>query len=88
MELATIATVLAAMGGVLKLVLDALAKQRGEFTTFLENHMSANTEVLAQVVDGMRELHNDNLEAKKVLKHADKNVTRKVAEQNQKPPSS
>ena len=84
MELATIATVLAAMGGVLKLVLDALAKQRNEFTTFLENHMSANTTALEQLVESAAVLHKDNEETARILKKADIHTTRKVAEQNQK----
>lgn len=60
MDYAALATVLVAMGGVLKLVLDALKKaderheaailalqQRNE--TFLGNHLSANTRALSSV---------------------------------------
>jgi len=60
MELAAVATVLAAMGGVLKLVLDhlrrmdekhdeALEKMQNRQETFLSNHMSGNTRALQNV---------------------------------------
>lgn len=61
MDLAAIAAVLAALGGVVKLVLDANAKQAAAHTKaieqmqdrqekFLGNHMSANTKALNDLV--------------------------------------
>jgi hypothetical protein len=67
MELAAVATVLAAMGGVLKLVLDHLRKMSDKHDatleamqkrqeTFLGNHMSSNTATIRNLVEVSGEL--------------------------------
>lgn len=72
MELAAIAAILTAGGGVLKLILDHLTKQREGFETFMGNHMSAmartvednskairaNTEVIQDAVRELRDARN------------------------------
>lgn len=70
MELAAIGTVLAAMGGVLKLVLDHLKRmdeahnaaikdlQRRQ-ELFLGNHMSANTKAMQDVAQQLERLTDD-----------------------------
>jgi hypothetical protein len=67
MELAAVATVLAAMGGVLKLVLDHLRKMSDKHDAaleaiqkrqeaFLGNHMSSNTATVKNLVEVSGEL--------------------------------
>lgn len=46
--------VIAAMAGILKLVLSALKDQREGFETFLGNHMSKNTQALEDLVNQTR----------------------------------
>jgi uncharacterized protein YpuA (DUF1002 family) len=67
MELGALAAILAALGGVIKLVLDAMGKQTDKHIAamreqelrqekFLGNHMSGNTAALAALVEVVSEL--------------------------------
>lgn len=60
--LAVIPAVIAAMGGVLKLVLNALDRVEERQEKFLGNHMSSNTKALADLASAIR-----NHEAKSEL---------------------
>lgn len=74
MDLAALAAVLAALGGVVKLVLDAMARQDDRHSKamdqmaqrqekFLGNHMSGITRALEDVAKEMHRLVNEATEA-------------------------
>lgn len=55
-SLATVPAVLAGMGGILKLVLSEMRRQRESFEEFLGNHMAKTTEALAENTAVLTEL--------------------------------
>lgn len=79
--LAALATVLGALGGVVKLVLNAMSEQDARHDEnirtyqerqekFLGNHMSGNTRALERVANQLEAL---NAEAERAHRHADEN---------------
>jgi len=69
--------------------LGALEQSQARNEKFLGNHMSGNTRALESVATNLAvlnehtdRLHDDNIEAARLLLSADKHVTRKVEEQN------
>lgn len=76
MDFAALAAVIAALGAVLKLTLDALADQRRGFEKFLGNHMSSNTRALQQMARSV-EILTDRLERQEAEKRQEPDYRKK-----------